>query len=33
MTGATRGEVEDLFFHEAELLDAWNLEEWLTLLT
>ena len=29
----TRAEVEDLFFHEADLLDAWKLDEWLGLLT
>jgi p-cumate 2,3-dioxygenase beta subunit len=29
----TRDHVEDLFFHEAELLDAWKLDEWLDLLT
>ena len=29
----TRGEVEDFLFHEAALLDAWKLDEWLTLLT
>ena len=29
----TRGEVEDLFYREAELLDAWKLDEWLGLLT
>ena len=29
----TRGEVEDLLFHEAALLDAWKLDEWLALLT
>jgi p-cumate 2,3-dioxygenase subunit beta len=29
----TRPEVEDLFYQEAALLDAWRLEEWLTLLT
>lgn len=29
----TRDQVEDLFFHEAELLDAWKLDEWLGLLT
>jgi len=29
----TRAEVEDLFFREAELLDAWRLDEWLELLT
>jgi p-cumate 2,3-dioxygenase beta subunit len=28
-----RAEIEDLFFREAELLDQWRLEEWLTLLT
>ena len=28
-----RTEVEDLFFFEAELLDAWRLDEWLHLLT
>ena len=29
----SRAEVEDLFFHEADLLDNWRLDEWLTLLT
>ena len=29
----SRAEVEDLFFHEADLLDNWKLDEWLTLLT
>lgn len=29
----TRAEVEDLLFHEAELLDTWQLHEWLTLFT
>ncbi len=29
----TRGEVEELLFHEAALLDAWKLDEWLALLT
>lgn len=29
----TRAEAEELFFHEAELLDAWKLDEWLGLLT
>ena len=29
----SRAEVEDLFFHEAQLLDSWKLDEWLTLLT
>ena len=29
----TRADVEDFFYHEAALLDAWKLDEWLTLLT
>jgi len=29
----SRVEVEDLFYHEADLLDSWRLDEWLTLLT
>jgi p-cumate 2,3-dioxygenase beta subunit len=29
----SRTEVEDLFYREAELLDAWQLDEWLSLLT
>ncbi|MGE0629723.1 MAG: aromatic-ring-hydroxylating dioxygenase subunit beta [Hyphomicrobiaceae bacterium] len=29
----TRTEVEDLLFREAELLDAWDLDGWLDLLT
>lgn len=29
----TRAEVEDLLFHEAELLDTWQLNEWLALFT
>jgi p-cumate 2,3-dioxygenase beta subunit len=29
----TRGEIEDFLYHEAALLDAWKLDEWLTLLT
>ena len=29
----TRAEVEDLFYHEAELLDRWKLDDWLELLT
>jgi p-cumate 2,3-dioxygenase subunit beta len=28
-----RAEVEDLFFREAELLDAWQLDAWIELLT
>jgi p-cumate 2,3-dioxygenase subunit beta len=29
----TRAEVEDFLYHEAALLDAWRLDEWLGLLT
>jgi p-cumate 2,3-dioxygenase subunit beta len=29
----SRAEVEDLLYREAELLDGWQLDEWLTLLT
>ena len=29
----SRSEVEDLLYREAALLDAWQLEEWLELLT
>ncbi len=29
----TRAEVEELLFREAELLDSWRLDEWLSLLT
>jgi p-cumate 2,3-dioxygenase beta subunit len=32
-TAITRAEVEDLFYFEAELLDAWKLDDWLKLLT
>ncbi len=28
-----RHEIEDFFFHEAEVLDGWALDEWLKLLT
>jgi p-cumate 2,3-dioxygenase subunit beta len=28
-----RAEVEDLFYHEADLLDSWRLDDWLQLLT
>ena len=28
---ATRAEVEDLFFHEADLLDNWRLDDWMKL--
>jgi p-cumate 2,3-dioxygenase subunit beta len=30
---ASRAEVEELFYHEADLLDSWRLDEWLDLLT
>jgi p-cumate 2,3-dioxygenase subunit beta len=29
----SRAEVEDLFYHEADLLDNWRLDDWLALLT
>ena len=29
----TRAEVEEFLYHEAALLDAWQLDEWLELLT
>jgi p-cumate 2,3-dioxygenase beta subunit len=29
----TRGQVEDFLYHEAALLDAWRLDDWLALLT
>ena len=29
----TRAEVEDFLYHEAELLDSWQLDDWLRLLT
>ena len=29
----TRAEVEDLLYHEADLLDGWRLDDWLGLLT
>ncbi len=29
----TRGEIEDFLYHEAALLDAWRLDDWLALLT
>lgn len=29
----TRSEVEDLLYHEAELLDTWQLHDWLALFT
>ena len=33
MKETERAEVEDFLFHEASLLDAWKLDEWLQLLT
>jgi len=30
---ATRAAVEDFLYHEAALLDAWRLDEWLALFT
>jgi p-cumate 2,3-dioxygenase subunit beta len=30
---ATRAEVEDFLYHEADLLDNWKLDDWLGLLT
>lgn len=32
-TADLQREVEDFLFHEAELLDAWRLDEWLALFT
>lgn len=29
----TRAEIEDFLYREAELLDAWRLDDWLALLT
>jgi p-cumate 2,3-dioxygenase beta subunit len=29
----SRAEIEDLLYHEAELLDAWKLDDWLALMT
>lgn len=29
----SRAEVEDLLYHEADLLDSWRLDDWLDLLT
>ena len=28
----SRAEIEDLFYYEAELLDAWRLDDWLKLM-
>lgn len=33
LDAVTRAEVEAFLYHEAALLDAWRLEEWLGLLT
>src|SRR5207302_2661838 len=33
MNDVTRAEVEGFLYHEAALLDAWRLDEWLALLT
>jgi p-cumate 2,3-dioxygenase beta subunit len=32
VVSATRAEVEDLFYLEADLLDSWRLDEWMKLL-
>ena len=29
----TRADIEDFLYHEAALLDAWRLDEWLALMT
>jgi p-cumate 2,3-dioxygenase beta subunit len=33
LEAVTRADVEDLLYHEAALLDGWQLDEWLQLLT
>ena len=33
MNDVGRADVEEFLFHEAELLDSWQLDEWLDLLT
>jgi p-cumate 2,3-dioxygenase beta subunit len=33
LAAVTRADVEDLLYHEAALLDGWQLDEWLQLLT
>ncbi|HKW38930.1 MAG TPA: aromatic-ring-hydroxylating dioxygenase subunit beta [Burkholderiales bacterium] len=33
IASVTRAKVEELLFHEAALLDAWRLDDWLDLLT
>ena len=32
-TAVTRQEVEDLLYHEAALIDAWRMDEWVELWT
>ncbi|HEY5897542.1 MAG TPA: aromatic-ring-hydroxylating dioxygenase subunit beta, partial [Burkholderiales bacterium] len=32
-TTTQRSDIEDFLYHEAALLDAWRLDEWLELLT
>lgn len=32
-TAATRAEVEDFLFREADLLDSWRLDDWMEMLT
>ena len=33
MSDVSRAEIEEFLYHEAALLDAWKLDEWLELLT
>ena len=33
LSGVARSQVEDFLYHEAELLDAWNLNQWIELFT
>ena len=33
MQNLTRSEVEDFLYHEAALLDDWQLDDWLALYT
>ncbi|WP_059021280.1 aromatic-ring-hydroxylating dioxygenase subunit beta [Mycobacterium sp. M26] len=33
IVAVTRSEIEDFLYHEASLLDAWNLDGWLDLYT
>ncbi len=32
-SGIARAEVEEFLYREAELLDDWNLDEWIALFT